>query len=221
MIDFDALTDLFTNPVIESNMKYLIVDAARFGGDRIVFTFWKGLHCYKTVIKSMQGTDRTEEDIRQFAIQENIPYSQILVDEDGIGGGIVDHLKGIKGFTANHRPFENWITGEPENFENLKTQCAYKLAELVNTHQIAVTNPIESERQSLIEELEQIKSRDADKDGKRKIQPKDDVKRNIGRSPDYGDTFIMRMFFEVQEPKAMYVPPPTTGLVKNFPGMPG
>jgi phage terminase large subunit len=196
------------------------VDAARFGGDRIVFTFWRGLQCYKTVIKSMQGTDKTEDDIRQFAMQEQIPYSHILVDEDGIGAGIVDHLKGIKGFQANHRPFENPVTKQPENFENLKAQCAYKLAELVNTHAIAVTNLDESDRQLLIEELEQIKSRDADKDGKRKIQPKDETKKILGRSPDHGDTFIMRMYFELQKPVG-FVPAPTTGIVKPFPGMPG
>lgn len=220
LIEYDAITDLFTNTIPESNDKFLIVDAARFGGDRIIFTFWRGLHCYKTVIKTMQGTDRTEDDIRQFAITETIAYSHILVDEDGIGGGIVDHLKGIKGFTANHRPFENPVTKEAENFDNLKAQCAYKLAELVNTHQMKVSNPNESERQSLIEELEQIRSRDADKDGKRKIEPKDEVKRTIGRSPDYGDCFIMRMYFELQKPIGM-MPGPTTNLVKPFPGMPG
>lgn len=218
LMDYDAITDIFSNRIEESTEKFLIVDAARFGGDRIVFTFWKGLHCYKTVIKTMQGTDRTEEDIRQFSIEEKIPYSHILVDEDGIGGGIVDHLKGIKGFQANHRPLENPTTGEPENFENLKTQCAYKLAEIVNTHKLAVSNIEQTYREGLIEELEQIKSKDADKDGKRKIVPKDEVKRNLGRSPDHADTFIMRMFFELQKPKGFIVPPPTTGLVKPFPG---
>lgn len=221
MIDFDAITDLFTNTLADAGDKYLVVDAARFGGDRIVFTFWRGLLCYKTVIKTMQATDRTEADIRDYAVIEQIAYSRILVDEDGIGGGIVDHLKGIKGFVANHRPFENPVTHEPENFDNLKSQCAYLLADKVNARLVAVTNDKEPERQQLIEELEQIKSRDGDKDGKRKIIPKDDVKRNIKRSPDYGDCFIMRMFFEIEKPKPGYVPPPTLGIVKKYPGMPG
>jgi len=80
-------------------------------------------------------------------------------------------------------------------------------------------NLTETEREGLIEELDQIRSKDADKDGKRKIVPKDEVKKNIGRSPDHADCFIMRMFFELQKPKTMYVPPPTIGLVKPFPGM--
>ena len=79
----------------------------------------------------------------------------------------------------------------------------------MNTHQIAVTNPNESEKQTLIEELEPVKSKDGDKDGKRKIQPKDEVKKVLGRSPDYRDTFIMRMYFELQKPIG-FVPRPTT-----------
>jgi phage terminase large subunit len=228
LMDYDALTDIFSNTAVESNEKFMIVDAARFGGDRITFAFWKGLHCYKTIMKTMQGTDRTEEDIRQFSIQEQIPYSRILVDEDGIGGGIVDHVKGIKGFVANRAAIADPLKlpepgkekATPDNFENLKAQCAYKLAECVNEHKIAVSGLSETEKQGLIEEMEQIRSKDADKDGKRKIVPKDEVKKNINRSPDHADTFIMRMFFELQKPKNIMVPPPTTGLVKNYPGMP-
>jgi len=38
-----------------------------------------------------------------------------------------------------------------------------------------------------------------DKDGKLKIVGKDEVKEAIGRSPDTGDTFIMRMWFELMK----------------------
>ena len=41
----------------------------------------------------------------------------------------------------------------------------------------------------------------------------------VGRSPDHGDCFIMRMLFEVQKPKSIIVPAPTTGLVKPYPGI--
>lgn len=36
-----------------------------------------------------------------------------------------------------------------------------------------------------------------DKDGKLKIVPKDEVKEALGRSPDIGDKFVMRMYFEL------------------------
>ena len=52
-------------------------------------------------------------------------------------------------------------------------------------------------KEELIEEIEQLKSKDADKDGKRKIMGKDEIKENIGRSPDLLDNLVMRMYFEV------------------------
>ena len=35
-----------------------------------------------------------------------------------------------------------------------------------------------------------------DKDGKKAVVPKDLVKAAIGRSPDFSDALMMRMFFE-------------------------
>jgi hypothetical protein len=42
---------------------------------------------------------------------------------------------------------------------------------------------------------------------------------NIILNVEYRDCFIMRMFFEIQKPKTIFVPAPTTGLVKPFRGM--
>jgi hypothetical protein len=36
-----------------------------------------------------------------------------------------------------------------------------------------------------------------DKDGRKKILPKDKVKEAIGRSPDHSDALMMRMWFEM------------------------
>ena len=53
-------------------------------------------------------------------------------------------------------------------------------------------------KKRLIEELEQVKSRDLDKDGKLKIITKEEVKERLGRSPDFSDMLMMRMWFELQ-----------------------
>lgn len=51
--------------------------------------------------------------------------------------------------------------------------------------------------EQMAEELEQVKSRDSDKDGKIRIARKEDVKDKIGRSPDLKDVVMMREFFEL------------------------
>ena len=47
------------------------------------------------------------------------------------------------------------------------------------------------------EEMEQIKLKDIDKDGKLGLIPKDKIKALIGRSPDDWDSIMMREYFEL------------------------
>ena len=57
----------------------------------------------------------------------------------------------------------------------------------------------------IVEELRQIKRLDTSADEPLKIAPKEDVKEAIGRSPDYSDMMMMRMYFillkEVRKPE--------------------
>ncbi len=197
LISYDAILDLWSNTVPSGGEKYLIGDVARFGDDKAVYGFWEGLRCYKIIVLQKKGIDAQQEQVKMWARDERIPYSHILVDEDGVGGGLVDGVKGIKGFVANSVPLENPKTEEKENFANLKAQCSYLLAQKINDHEMAVHIEDEQVKEWLAEELEQIKSKDADKDGKRKIIPKEEVKEIIGRSPDFSDMVMMRMWFEL------------------------
>ena len=80
-------------------------------------------------------------------------------------------------------------------FQHLKAQCAFKLAELVETHRIAAKPA--GDQDEIAEEFAQIRQKDMDKDGKLKVVPKEEVREALGRSPDTGGTFIMRMYFEL------------------------
>lgn len=98
------------------------------------------------------GAEKTIQLIRDYAASERIPYSHILIDEDGVGGGVVDQLSGVKGFVAASSPVPTRtmirrqmlptanlsIEGKQQiaAFQHLKAQCAFKLAELVETHRL-------------------------------------------------------------------------------------
>lgn len=212
LIDFDAITDLFTNTVELSDERYMTVDVARYGQDKTIFKIWKGLSSFKTIKKTKQGIDTTSQQVRDFARDYQIPYSHIIVDEDGVGGGVVDNVQGIKGFTANSTPIE---TPEMEydqrkpNYQNLKTQCYYLLAEYINKRKISDYLEDATMEAETVEELEQVKSKDMDKDGKLKLMGKDEVKELIGRSPDYSDALMMRMYFELN-------PNRTSGIASTY-----
>ena len=53
------------------------------------------------------------------------------------------------------------------------------------------------------EEMEQVKQKDIDKDGKIQLVGKEVVKKHIGRSPDEWDSIMMRYFFEL-EPQVFF-----------------
>lgn len=114
-----------------------------------------------------------------------------------MGGGVVDGLRGIKGFVNNSSALENLTSGVKENYQNLKTQCYYKLADYVNDHKIAIKGMTEDQKERLTEELDYTKRVDMDDERKLKITSKDDIKLLLGRSPDLADALMMRMFFEL------------------------
>ena len=194
LISFDALTDAFSNTIVKDGHKYLTVDVARFGEDSTTFSFWDGLELTRIERRTKQSIDMTRQQAKDFAAASQIPWSQVLIDEDGIGGGVVDGLPGVKGFIANSTPLPtaSEIRGRMgkidshlvprTNYKNLKAQCAYKLAELINEHKIAFKVP--DYRDEIIEELTALlRSKNADQDGKLQLRPKSEVKEDIGRSP--------------------------------------
>lgn len=91
LMRFDNIRDMFTNTIVKDGQKYLVVDVARYGRDKTVFNFWDRLERYKREKYQGIGTDKTIQLNRDFASTEKIPFSQILVDEDGVSGGVVDH----------------------------------------------------------------------------------------------------------------------------------
>ena len=211
LIGYDAIIDLFTNTPEPSIDRYIIADIARYGQDTTAIGIWEGLWCKQVLSFNKQGLETTVQKLDELSRIHQVPRSHIIVDEDGVGGGVVDFMPGIKGFVANSTPIENEQTGKADNFQNLKTQCYYKLADLVNLHRIRIDIDDSMNKKKLIEELEQVKSRDLDKDGKLKIIQKDEVKERLGRSPDFADMLMMRMFFELAKDRGpskvhVYVP---------------
>ena len=228
LMGYDAIADLFTNTIDEGEERYMSIDVARHGVDLTVIFLWKGWRLYGVRVYGKQGTDVTSIKVKDVARDQRIPYSHIIADEDGIGGAVVDQNKGIIGFIANTSALENPQTREKENYANLKAQCSYKLAEKVNTHEMSIdiepgqfiseVAEVTEEvfKEMLSEELAAIKSKDIDKDTKLKIVSKDEIKDELGRSPDFSDTAMMRARFEYRVIKrggGVHVSAPRQGYV--------
>ena len=210
LISYDALSDAFSNTITKDGHKYLVIDVARLGQDFTTFTFWDGLELYKIEKFGKQDTQTTIQKAKDYAAIERIPYSNIMIDEDGIGGAVVDGMFGVKGFVANSRPLptREHIRGRVSklenhlipiiNYKNLKSQCGFKLAELINEHKIAFKVP--DYRDVIMDELTSLlRRKDIDKETKLQIRSKEDVKEELNRSPDIGDPILYRVWFELRK----------------------
>lgn len=195
LMDYDSIISIFTNDHIPRiGKRFMTVDVARFGADKSIIRVWDGFRVEHKVIMEKCSTVQVADKVKELSRELYVPKSNIVIDEDGVGGGVVDMVPGARGFIANSKAFNK----KGENYENLKSQCAYKLAEKVKNKEIYEQEPDPMKQQIIIEDLEQIKEKSVEKEGKRGIIPKDQVKEKLGRSPDDGDTYIMRMFFEVR-----------------------
>lgn len=204
LIDFRKLQDIFTNTFIADGEKFITADIARFGRDKTVIGVWDGFRLIKIVEYAKNKVTEAAERIRELAEFYHVPLSNIVCDDDGVGGGVVDIL-GCEGFVNNSRPLDNPETNEPENYKNLKSQMYYALARLINSSGLYVECGDGGVRDIIVQELEQVKQHDMDKDGKNAVLPKDKIKELLGRSPDYADMIMMRMWFEYRFKFEFYV----------------
>ena len=223
LVKGEAIEDLFTNTVEDGN-KYATLDIARFGKDSTKLYLWKGFKNYKRYTWFFQDTEITAQKVKEVLEEEKIPYSRVIADEVGVGGGVVDKLRGINGFIANSSPLEQLDAKQidvvrngkivsitpKENFRTLKDQCGYMLADKINERGMSLEVEDESEKELISEEISELKDFAPDEDGKKRLVPKDIIKENLGRSPDDLDNLIMRMWFTLnREPlisSSIYVP---------------
>jgi phage terminase large subunit len=196
LISFDKINDIFTNNFVPEGEMYISADIARYGSDKMVICVWSGFRVVEIFSLDKSSIIETAEAIRGLATKWKVPNSNIIADEDGVGGGVVDVLK-CNGFVNNSRPKkeENTIV----EYQNLKTQCYYKLAEKIQRNEIFINCNDGYLQDLIIKELEQVKRDKIDNDGKLRIIPKEKVKELLGHSPDFTDTLMMRLYFELKE----------------------
>lgn len=196
LCDYDAICDLFTNDHIKgSGQKFISADLAMKGRDRFVAAPWDGLICdlTKGIDEEISSGKSIETGIKKLMVANAVGHSRTIADSDGLGAYLESYLNGIKEFHGNEKASD-------KEYQNLKSQCAFKLAELVNDRKMKIICS-EEQKERIIEELGCLRQDDVDADEKKKrIIKKEDMKDLIQRSPDYLDMLIMRMYFEVKRP---------------------
>ena len=213
LFKYTSLVDMFSNTITKSVENYMTIDVADDGSDKTIFAFWHGLELYRLELFERLNTEGVIGQTREYAASDKIPYSQIAVDAIGVGAGVASSslLDGVIGYKSSYQamrtdkdfvrlPHVHYKSDAPliTEYKNLRSQCVFTLAALVNDHKISCHISDVRIKERIIEELAQYQDASLG-DGKRMATQKDDVKSIIGRSPDLSDTLIMRMYFELRE----------------------
>lgn len=204
LIDYEKILDVFKNNHMNGGVHYITVDVARKGQDTTVIGLWSGFGVKLYQYSHLLTTEVTKK-VKQLQEKYLISASNVIVDEDGLGGGVVDQLM-CKGFVNNSRPLPNPDNPQTdtkgtiivENFDNLRSQCYFRLADRVNKGHLFIDCDEPEMTEKIVEELEWVKQKDIDSDKKKGVIPKELIKEAIGRSPDFSDTLMMREYFELK-----------------------
>jgi hypothetical protein len=191
LIDYDAICDLFTNEYVQAiGPDRISADLAMKGRDRFIAGGWKGLVVTVEIDMPYSPADVIEKELKGLALRRKVSHSQVVADSDGLGAYLESYIRGIVEFHNGGSAFD-------KQYANLKAECAYKLAEVVNNRLMRVICTKEQE-EKIKEELGVLKAVDVDNDtGKKNIISKDLMKQLLGRSPDYLDMLIMGMHHSV------------------------
>lgn len=184
----DNVLRCFRNELLTGE-KYITADIARFGKDRTVIGLWDGWTLTGIHILRKASVPEVVEKMRELIKLHGAKLSNVIADEDGVGGGVVDSVK-CKGFLNGSR------APHPERFTNLKAECYYKLGEVIERNGITFVG-LDQYREVIVKELDVIRRKNPEADAKLSVTSKDEIQRQHGFSPDIADMIMMRAYFDL------------------------
>lgn len=210
LLSYTEIVDMFNLPIIKKPVKYMTVDVARFGADNSVQFFWNDWEVYKVKVNNGLSTTDLATLIDMDCRDEGIPRRCVIIDEGGVGGGVLDQLKGARGFIGAARAIDNEAARyeymKKQNFTNLRAQCIYITANKVKDRQVSIMTKDNMFKENIAEEISQwILKEPDDDDTKIGIISKDEMKLALSRSPDLADCLYMRAFFDLRREYQAYV----------------
>ena len=171
------------------------VDVAREGGDSTVASVWIG----KTLVwlekinvpitGNVDISGAIAEKLIQFYSQWSIGYEDIHIDAVGVGGGVVDAMR-RQGWYVNSYKGGEGVDSKEEftDYKNLRTYSYWRFRIGIQNGEIFIHKDCPF-REELFRDLTAHEYEINDK--MIILLEKEQVKRKIGRSPDYSDAVVM------------------------------
>lgn len=186
LLSYDDINNVFVKGPSNIGEHYISADIA-FTSDAAVIMIWKGLDLIEVITNPINLEDEIKAKIKQY----NVKSHHLVYDADGVGQYLKQHFPNAKAINNNGKTIDN------QNYENLKTQLYFKLTEVIKNNLLSISKDSKF-RDKITEELSVIKHKPSDNVGKIAMVSKGEIKRLIGRSPDFSDAMAYRMIFELK-----------------------
>lgn len=192
---YESSRDMFTNSFVQgSGNRYMTADIAMEGSDCFRVGIWNGLRLEKRFSWEKSDGRMIWEAMTKLAHTYSIPGKNIVFDANGVGNFLSGFFRSSYDFRSQSSPIEEG--GVKVDYQNLRVQCLFRLAKLIEDAKIYILDSGDVERDMICEELEAHKKTGQSASGKLTVTPKEEIRALIGRSPDYVDMMLMRMVFE-------------------------
>jgi len=172
-----------------SSKRVLAADVARFGNDETVLTIieectggWKQIY-----LQGFSGNDLMQTTGRIIDLKASYNVGTIVVDDIGLGGGVVDRLREVNvdviAYVGSHAFGVNDIEGVVAR--NKRSYDYWMLREMIVKEQLQIIN-----NDKLIPQLTSMRF-SYTSTGQKRLETKDEMKKRGLKSPDYADALMM------------------------------
>ncbi len=179
---------------IEGNLA-LGVDVGELGNDSTALTYWRGGALFEIELIKGRRTDEVAAIVQSRIMDRKIDPLRVGIDAIGVGAGVWGQLKGagleVQRIIAGGAPIDVG-PGDPTRayelqFKNLKSQMWWQLRQdlLAPESQIQIIW-----KDSLIQDLTAVRY-SIPREKMIVVEPKEETKKRIGRSPDEGDSAVI------------------------------
>jgi phage terminase large subunit len=176
---------------VDQQLVVIACDVARFGDDETVIGTRIGQQV--RIRESFNGKDTTVTTGHLMRlVREYGPQCRVVIDDDGVGGGVTDQVReklregdpmlrdvNVTGFKGGASPFVE------DDYPNRRSELWFAMADALPELDL---DPDEQLAADLTSPTYKLDSR-----GRRVVEPKQETKKRLGRSPDRGDMALLTL----------------------------
>jgi len=159
----------------------LAVDVARFGDDRTVIALREGPRI--RLVETLHHNDTMQVAGATLRWARKLGVTVVHIDDTGVGGGVTDRLRetapdiDVQAFNGGQRAVAE------DDYPNARSEAWFNLSDMLPDLDL---DPDLELRADLVAPRYKLDSR-----GRRALEPKDQTKKRLKRSPDAGDAVVM------------------------------